>query len=109
ILFALAGLAVRLHVSIMLAGFAFGLVVAAVGEPRRLARQLFAVTEGFFGPVFFVWLGTSLDLQALAQRPALIGLGVVLGLGAAVTHLVPRLIGQLAPFGALAAVQLGVP
>jgi Kef-type K+ transport system membrane component KefB len=61
ILFALAALAVRTHVSIMLAGFSFGLVVAGVGEPRRLAKQLFAVTEGFLGPLFFVWLGSSLD------------------------------------------------
>lgn len=37
LLFALAGLAVWSHVSIMLAGFTFGLVVSAVGEPRRLA------------------------------------------------------------------------
>ena len=44
-----------MHVSIMLAGFSFGLAVAGVGEPRRLARQLFAVTEGFLGPLFFVW------------------------------------------------------
>ena len=49
----------------------FGLGVSLVGEPRRLARQLFAVTEGFFGPVFFVWLGTSLDLRALGAHPAL--------------------------------------
>jgi hypothetical protein len=48
ILFALAALAVRTHVSIMLAGFSFGLAMAAVGEPRRLARQ--RVTEGLFGP-----------------------------------------------------------
>lgn len=109
ILFGLAAIAQTSRVSIMLAGFAFGLVVAAVGEPRRLARQLFAVTEGFFGPLFFIWLGASLDLHALADRPALIGLGVALGAGAAVTHLAPRLIGQPAPLGALAAAQLGVP
>ncbi|CAG7629698.1 hypothetical protein E143388_07192 [Rhodococcus opacus] len=47
----LAALAVHSHVSIMLAGFALGLVIAAVGEPRRLAKQLFSITEGFFGPV----------------------------------------------------------
>jgi Kef-type K+ transport system membrane component KefB len=109
ILFSLAAIAETSRVSIMLAGFAFGLVVAGVGEPQRLARQLFAVTEGFFGPLFFVWLGASLDLRALADRPALIGLGVALGVGAAVTHVVPRLIGQPAPLGALAAAQLGVP
>jgi Kef-type K+ transport system membrane component KefB len=50
----LAALATLTHVSIMLAGFSLGLAVAAVGEPRRLARQLFGVTEGFFGPLFFL-------------------------------------------------------
>jgi Kef-type K+ transport system membrane component KefB len=109
ILFGFAAIAQTTHVSIMLAGFSFGLAIAAIGEPRRLARQLFAVTEGFFGPVFFVWLGASLDLRALGARPSLIGLGVVLGLAAAITHLAPRLTGQPAPLGALAAAQLGVP
>jgi Kef-type K+ transport system membrane component KefB len=108
-LFALAAIAQTAHVSILLAGFSFGLVVAAIGEPRRLARQLFAVTDGFFGPVFFVWLGSSLDLRALGQRPSLIVLGVVLGLAAAVTHLVPRLTGQPVTFGAMTSAQLGVP
>ena len=109
VLFGLAAIARTSHVSIMLAGFSFGLAVAAVGEPRRLARQLFAVTEGFFGPLFFIWLGASLDLRALGQRPALIGLGIALGLGAVLSHLVTRLIGQPIPLGALAAAQLGVP
>ncbi|NUP75651.1 MAG: cation:proton antiporter, partial [Sinomonas sp.] len=49
ILFALAGVALFFNVSIMLAGFAFGLAVSAVGEPRRLARQLFARNDGFLG------------------------------------------------------------
>jgi Kef-type K+ transport system membrane component KefB len=109
VLFGLAAISEATRVSIMLAGFAFGLVVAAVGEPRRLARQLFAITEGFFGPLFFIWLGASLDLHALARRPALIGLGVALGLGAGLCHIVNRLTGQPARLGALAAAQLGVP
>jgi Kef-type K+ transport system membrane component KefB len=109
ILFALAGLAVALHVSIMLAGFAFGLAVSAVGEPRRLARQLFALTEGFLGPVFFVWLGSSLDLRALGSEPKLIGLGIALGVGAAVAHAAAVLTRQQAPVALLAAAQLGVP
>jgi Kef-type K+ transport system membrane component KefB len=109
ILFALGAIAQQSHVSILLAGFSFGLVIAAIGEPRRLARQLFAVTEGFFGPVFFIWLGTTLDLRALGAHPSLIGLGVVLGLGAVLTHLAPRLAGQPASLGALSAAQLGVP
>lgn len=109
ILFALAAVAQLGHVSVMLAGFAFGLVVAAIGEPRRLARQLFAVTEGFLGPVFFVWLGASLDLRALARRPELVVLGVVLGLGAVLVHAIARLLGQPLALGVVAAAQLGVP
>lgn len=109
LLFTLAGLAVATHVSIMLAGFALGLVVAAIGEPRRLARQLFGVTEGFFAPLFFVWLGASLEVRELVERPAFIGLGVALGAGAVAAHLVGRLIDQPADLAALSAAQLGVP
>jgi Kef-type K+ transport system membrane component KefB len=86
VLFALAAIATRTHVSIMLAGFSFGLAVAGVGEPRRLANQLFAQTEGFLGPVFFVWLGASLDLRELGRHPSLILLGVALGVGAVAVH-----------------------
>jgi Kef-type K+ transport system membrane component KefB len=109
ILFALAALATRTHVSIMLAGFAFGLAVALVGEPRRLARQLFAVTEGFLGPLFFVWLGASLDLRELGRHPSFVLLGLMLGVGAVAAHVAMRLIGQSSSIGALTSAQLGVP
>jgi len=110
VLFCLAGLAVQTHVSIMLAGFAFGLAVTAVGEPRRLAKQLFALTEGFFSPLFFIWLGASLDLRAFGSHPGMIGLGVALGLAAAATHVLGgRILGQPIPLGLLACAQLGVP
>ncbi|TXN31972.1 cation:proton antiporter [Lacisediminihabitans profunda] len=109
LLFALAGLAQLTHVSIMLAGFALGLVVAAIGEPRRLARQLFAVTDGFFGPLFFVWLGASIQLSHLAAHPLMILLGVCLGAAAIVAHLAVRLVGQPLLLGVMAAGQLGVP
>jgi Kef-type K+ transport system membrane component KefB len=109
ILFALAAVATATRVSIMLAGFGFGLAVAAVGEPRRLARQLFALTEGFLGPLFFVWLGASLDVRELADRPSFLVLGVTIGLGAAAVHAAMRVTGQPLPYGGLAAAQLGVP
>ncbi|MGL6235080.1 MAG: cation:proton antiporter [Segniliparus sp.] len=109
ILFFLAALAVRGHVSIMLAGFALGLVIAAIGEPRRLARQLFGITEGFFGPLFFVWLGASLHVRELLQHPSLVLLGLALGGGALAAHLTGRLFGQPIPLAVLAAAQLGVP
>jgi Kef-type K+ transport system membrane component KefB len=109
ILFGLAALAVFTHVSIMLAGFALGLVMSAVGEPRRLARQLLGVTEGFFGPLFFVWLGASLQVRELGDHPKFIALGIALGLGAVLAHCVGRLVGQPLTLAALAAAQLGVP
>ena len=109
-LFLLAAVASWSRVSIMLAGFAFGLAVGAIGEPRkRLARQLFGLTEGFLGPLFFVWLGASLDLSALAARPSLILLGLLLGLGAVLSHWLATLTGQPLSLSTLAAAQLGVP
>jgi len=109
ILFALSALAVATHVSVMLAGFSLGLVVAAIGQPRRLARQLFGLAEGFFGPLFFVWLGASVDIRALGTHPSFIALGVLLGVGAVVTHGLMRATGQPIPLAVLAAGQLGVP
>ena len=109
ILFSLAAVATRFHLSIMLAGFVFGLAVAAVGTPRRLARQLFAMTEGFFGPLFFVWLGASLDLRELGPRPELILLGLLLGVGALLSHSLTTMTRQPRSLSSLAAAQLGVP
>jgi Kef-type K+ transport system membrane component KefB len=109
VMFGLAALAIQTHVSIMLAGFGVGIAVTAVGEPRRLARQMFGITEGFFGPLFFVWLGSSLDLRALGDHPTFIGLGVLLGLGAMLTHAAVSVTRQPPAAGALAAAQLGVP
>lgn len=108
-LFGLSALAVATHVSIMLAGFSLGLAVAAVGEPRRLARQLFGVSEGFFGPLFFLWLGSELNLRELGHRPSFILLGLALGASAIVVHALMKVSGQPIPLGVLAASQLGVP
>ena len=109
VLFALAALAVALDVSVLLAGFALGLVVAAVGEPRRVAKQLFAVTEGLFAPVFFVWLGASLDLRALAQHPSAVVLGFALGVGAVVVHGAMVATRQPWSLAVATSAQLGVP
>ena len=109
LLFSLAALAQFTHVSVLLAGFALGLVVAAIGEPRRLARQLFGITEGFFGPLFFVWLGASISLSVLGRHPWMILLGACLGAAAILSHLVARLVSQPLLLGVVAAGQLGVP
>ncbi|GAB3443752.1 cation:proton antiporter [Phycicoccus ginsengisoli] len=109
VLFGLAGLAVALHVSVLLAGFGLGLAVAAVGEPRRVAKQLFAVTEGLFAPIFFVWLGASLDLRDLARHPSGVVLGLALGVLAVAVHGAMVLTGQPWPLAVATSAQLGVP
>lgn len=108
-LFALCALATATHVSIMLSGFALGLVVAAVGPPRRLARQLFGITEGFFAPLFFVWLGASLQIRELGDHPGFILLGVGLGVGALLAHCAARALGLPLTLAVLSGAQLGVP
>jgi hypothetical protein len=45
-LFGLAALATAVGTSILIAGFTAGAVLAATGEPRRLAQQLVGVAEG---------------------------------------------------------------
>ena len=109
VLFVLAAIAQLTHVSVMIAGFSVGLILAAAGEPRRLARQLFGITEGFFAPLFFVWLGASIDLSAFAAHPAMILLGVALGIGAVVAHLAARAAGLPWVQAVAACGQLGVP
>lgn len=109
LLFGLGALATVLHVSIMLAGFAMGLAVAGVGEPRRVAKQLFALTEGLFGPIFFVWLGSSLNLRDLVAHPTAIALGVALGLAAVLVHSAMVVTKQPWPVAMTTAAQLGVP
>lgn len=109
ILFALAALATWSEVSIMLAGFSFGLAVAAVGTPRRLTKQLFALTEGFFAPIFYVWLGASLGLRALFDHPSAILLGLGLGAAAVIAHFGGVLVKQSPSAAILTSAQLGVP
>jgi Kef-type K+ transport system membrane component KefB len=109
VLFALASVAIATNVSIMLAGFACGIAVAGVGEPRRLARQLFALSDGFLGPLFLVWLGASLSVRSLYADPQLILLGLALGGGALLAHLVMRIFRQPVSLAMMAAAQLGVP
>ena len=108
-LFVLCALATTTHVSIMLAGFALGLVVAGIGTPRRLARQLFGITEGFFGPLFFVWLGASLQVRELGEHPGFIVLGIGLGVGAVLAHCAARVLGLPLTLAVLSGAQLGVP
>ncbi len=108
-LFGLAAIAQFTHVSVMMAGFTLGLVLSAAGQPRRLARQLFGMTEGFFGPLFFVWLGSSINLRNLTDHPQMILLGLALGTAAVIAHLAGRAAGLPWSRAIASAGQLGVP
>lgn len=109
-LFTLAWVATRFGTSILIAGFAVGTVVAVLGEPRRVAQQLVGVGEGFAIPLFFVHLGTQIDLGALLDSPRALALaGALAGVSIAV-HLAAALVWRLPlSMGLVASAQLGVP
>jgi len=109
LLLALAALAQMSGISIMLAGFGLGMAVAGAGEPRRLARQLFGMSEGFFSPIFFIWLGAKINLRDLLVHPNMIILAVVLAAAAIGAHMVTGFLRQPVRLGILAASQNGVP
>jgi len=110
VLFTLAWIAERFDTSILLAGFAAGVMVSAIGEPRRVADQLIGLGEGFFVPLFFVVLGARIDLRALVQSRDNLVLFALLLAG---TTLVPVVVAALVRLpvwsGLLAAAELGVP
>lgn len=109
LLLALAGIAKQFSISVMVAGFAIGLTLAANGMPHRLARQLFAVAEGLFAPFFFVWLGAKLDIRAAFSDRHLVLLAALLGATAIVAHTANVLTHQPLPLAITASAQLGVP
>ncbi|HJX49261.1 MAG TPA: cation:proton antiporter, partial [Gaiellaceae bacterium] len=78
VLFALCWIAVRTGASILIAGFAIGLVVAAVGGPKRFSRQVTGIGQGFFVPLFFVVLGARIDVRAFVEHGTLIELALLL-------------------------------
>jgi Kef-type K+ transport system membrane component KefB len=109
-LFTCAWLATRFGTSILIAGFSVGIVVALLGEPRRVAQQLVGIGEGFAIPLFFVLLGAQLDLGALLSSPRALALAGALAGVAIAIHVTAALAWRL-PFamGLLASAQLGVP
>lgn len=112
LLLALAAIAEGTGASLLVAGFAAGIVLRQFDEPNRLAQQLTGLASGFFVPAFFVLLGASLDLSALAHSPSAIGLALAMAIGATAAHVVASFVaGKQArlPAGLLASAQLGLP
>jgi hypothetical protein len=109
-LFGLAALATAAGVSILIAGFTAGAVLAAVGEPRRLAQQLVGVAEGFLVPLFFVTLGARREFGALLRSGKALLLLAGLVVAATALHvLVAVVLRQPVAVGLLATAALGVP
>ncbi len=109
VLLVMAGVSQVFGVTVLIAGFAFGLAFGANGLPRRLGNQIFAVTEGFFSPLFFVVLGSQIDIRALFIDPQLLFISAALFAGAIITHLSAALVRLPVNFAVASAAQLGVP
>lgn len=108
----LGAIAEHTGASLLVAGFAAGIVLRQFGEPHRLALELTGLATGFFVPTFFVLLGASLDLRGLARSPSAIGLAIGMGLAATVVHAVAAItVGKQHQLsvGLLASAQLGLP
>jgi Kef-type K+ transport system membrane component KefB len=109
-LFALCALAEWVGTSIMIAGFAAGLIVAVEGGPRRLSDQVTGVASGFLVPVFFVVLGASLNVRALVQTPTDLALAGALIVGMVAVHVLAAELIKAPIWSALiVTAQLGVP
>ena len=110
ILFGLVWIAQRSGTGVLVASFGVGLMVSAIGGPKRLFRQEAGIGAGFFIPLFFVVLGSRIDLRALGQHPSLIGLALVLIAANILVHIgAAWLTGQPTASGLAATAQLGVP
>ena len=110
VLFGLAWIAQQSGTSVLLGGFGMGLVVAAIGGPKRLSTQVRGVAEGFFVPLFFVVLGARLDISALVDHPDLLLVTAALIVLNLVIHSLAALATrQPLSAGLIATAQLGVP
>ena len=112
LLLVLAAIADRTGGSLLVAGFAAGIVLRRFREPTRLALQLSGLADGFFVPAFFVLLGASLNLRSLISDPRAVVLALAMAVAAVIVHLTAAAVAaeeQRVPTGLLASAQLGLP
>jgi Kef-type K+ transport system membrane component KefB len=108
-LFALAWVGPKLGTSMLVAGFAAGLLVSAFGVSTRLTTQIVGIGEGFLIPAFFVVLGTALEPNGLTTVHGLILMAGLI-IGTVVVHLFGGLAAGYRPsFALVATAQMGVP
>lgn len=110
VLFGLAWIARRTGASLLIAGFGAGLMVAAIGGPKRLSTEVLGVGGGFFIPLFFVVLGARLDLRGVVEHPSMLGFALALAALTLAAHLLVAVATRQRPAaGLLASAQLGIP
>lgn len=109
ILLLVAAAALHFHASVMIAGFTLGVAFASIGVPHRLSRQIFGISEGLFAPIYFVWLGASINIRQTFHSRDTIILALLLCIGALLAHLPSALFGQPKRNIFLASAQLGIP
>ena len=110
VLFLLAWIAQKSGTSVLIAGFAAGVMVALVGGPKRLSTQMRGVAEGFFVPLYFVILGAQLDLRGLFEHPSMLVLAGALAALNLLIHVSAAALRRLPlSAGVTASAQLGVP
>ncbi|MEI6498254.1 MAG: cation:proton antiporter [Actinomycetota bacterium] len=109
LLFALAWIGPKLGTSMLVAGFAAGLAVSALGVSGRLTQQILGVGEGFLIPAFFVVLGAAIQPKGLFTTDGLILTGGLV-VGTTFVHIVGGAAGGFRPASSLvASAQMGVP
>jgi Kef-type K+ transport system membrane component KefB len=110
VLVTLGFVAQKVGASLLVAGFGTGLVVGAIGGPKRLSREVLGLGQGFLVPLFFVLLGAKLDLRALAGSHRAVILACMLAALTIVVHVVVSMaIRAPRAVGLLASAQIGVP
>ncbi len=110
VLFGLAWLATKFGTSVLVAGFAAGMIVALIGMPKRFNKQLIGLAEGLFVPLFFVTLGARLDIWDLFGSMTNIGLALLVCAATTVVHVIAaKLIRLPVAAGLTATVQMGLP
>jgi len=108
----LSAIAEHTGASLLVAGFAAGIVLRQFREPHHLALELTGLATGFFVPAFFVLLGATLDLKGLVSSPSAIALALALAAAATLAHTLVALVAGRQPrlaSGLLASAQLGLP
>jgi len=108
----LGAIAEHTGASLLVAGFAAGIVLRQFREPHRLALELTGLATGFFVPAFFVLLGATLDLKGLVSSPSAIALALAMAAAATLAHTLVALVAgkqQRLASGLLASAQLGLP